>query len=150
VSPSNLAAPINPEPIVELPGQLYVPRLGLNTTLHEGIDIDTVNEGPGHWPGTASPGGLGNMTVFGHRVSHTHPFRDVDRLLVGDSIYVTAEGVTYRYEVMRTDVTSPDNIAILSPYDSGTRTLTLIACHPPTSVSYRIVVKAKFVEITAS
>jgi LPXTG-site transpeptidase (sortase) family protein len=150
VSPSNLAKPVNPEPYVDLPGQLYVPRIGLNTTLHEGIDINTVNEGPGHWPGTASPGGLGNMTIFGHRVSHTRPFRDIDSLLVGDPIYVTAEGVTYRYEVMRSDVTTPDNIAVLSPYDPGTRTLTLIACHPPTSVSYRLVVKARFVEITAS
>jgi LPXTG-site transpeptidase (sortase) family protein len=140
----------NPEPKVALPGTIVIPAIGLNTVLQEGIDIATVDRGPGHWPETASPGGVGNMTVFGHRVSHTHPFRDIDDLKVGDSIFVVAEGVTYRYEMIRADVVTPDNIAVLSPYDPAQRTMTLIACHPPTSVTYRYVVKARFVEITAS
>ena len=127
-----------------------IPRIGLNTAVRSGIDLGTVDLGPGHWPETASPGGLGNMTVFGHRVSHTHPFRDIDQLKVGDSIFVTAEGVTYRYEMVRADVVTPDNINVLSPYEANQRTLTLIACHPPTSVTYRYVVKARFMEITAS
>jgi LPXTG-site transpeptidase (sortase) family protein len=143
-------APTNPEPTVLLPGRLAIPRLGLDVTVREGIDLPTVDRGPGHWPGTASPGGLGNMTIFGHRVSNTRPFRYIDELDTGDSIFVTAEGVTYRYEVERTDVTLPDNLEVLSPYEPGKRTLTLIACHPPTSIDFRIVVKARFVEITAS
>jgi LPXTG-site transpeptidase (sortase) family protein len=139
----------NPEAVTpELPGQLTIPAMGLNDYVYEGIDIDTVNRGPGHWPGTAGPGSLGNMTIFGHRVSNTRPFNNLDVLNPGDDIFVTAEGVTYRYVVIGTDITTPDNLAILNP-QSAERTLTLIACHPPTSIRYRIVTKARFVEITS-
>lgn len=144
------AAPANPEPKVSFPGRIEIPRIGLNTMLRSGIDLPTVDAGPSHWPSTAGPGGIGNVAIFGHRVSHTHPFRDIDDLAAGDSIYLTAEGVTYRYQVIGTDVTLPSNIEILNPYNVGQRTLTLIACHPPTSIKYRIVVKAKYMGITAS
>lgn len=139
----------NPEAVTpELPGQLTIPRMDLNDYVYEGIDLDTVSQGPGHWPGTAGPGSLGNMTIFGHRVSHSHPFRDIDALNPGDDVFVTAEGVTYRYVVTGTDIVLPDDLATLNP-QSSERTLTLIACHPPTSITYRIVVKARFVEITS-
>jgi LPXTG-site transpeptidase (sortase) family protein len=144
------AAATNPEPTVSLPARLEIPKISIDDTVREGIDLGTVNNGPGHWPGTAGPSGLGNFTVFGHRVSYSHPFRDLDRLSPGDSIYITAEDVTYRYEIMRSDIVSPENIEVLSPYEPGQRTLTLIACHPPTSIEFRIVVKARFAEITAS
>lgn len=139
----------NPEPVApNLPGQITIPAIGLNDYVYEGIDLDTVNEGPGHWPGTAGPGGRGNMTIFGHRVSHSHPFRDIDALNPGDPVYVTAEGVTYEYRVIGTDITLPSDLAILNPQDPNDRTLTLIACHPPTSITYRIVVRARFIGVT--
>jgi LPXTG-site transpeptidase (sortase) family protein len=144
------AAATNPEPTVAMPARMEIPKIDLDETVREGIDLNTVNAGPGHWPGTAGPAGLGNFTVFGHRVSYSRPFRDIDQLSPGDSIYVTAEDVTYRYEISRSDIVTPENIEVLSPYEPGQRTLTLIACHPPTSIEFRIVVKARFVEITAS
>ncbi len=138
----------NPEPVApRLPGRIVIPALGLSDSLFEGIDIDTVNEGPGHWPGTAGPGGLGNMTIFGHRVSHSAPFRYIDELNLGDSIYVVAEGVTYRYEVIAANIVLPSDLNVLNPQDASDRTLTLIACHPPGSITYRYVVKARFAAI---
>ena len=138
----------NPEAVAPLlPGRIVIPALGLEAPLFEGIDIETVNQGPGHWPGTAGPGGLGNMTIFGHRVSQSAPFRYIDQLNLGDSIYVVAEGVTYRYEVIAADISLPSDLGVLNPQDASDRTLTLIACHPPGSITYRYVVKARFAAI---
>jgi LPXTG-site transpeptidase (sortase) family protein len=135
----------NPEPVApSLPGRLVIPAVDKDEPLFEGIDIGIVDQGPGHWPGTSGPGGLGNMTIFGHRVSHSAPFLNLDLLSIGDSIYVVAEGVTYRYDVMATNIVLPNDLDVLNPQDPNDRTLTLIACHPPGSVTYRYVVKARF------
>ena len=139
----------NPEAVApEFPGQITIPGMGINDYVRDGIDIDTVNQGPAHWPNTAAPGGLGNMAIFGHRTSQTAPFRYVDTLNVGDPIYVSAEGVTYEYRVIATDIVLPDDLSSLNPQDFNDRTLTLIACHPPTSIAYRYIVKARFLQIT--
>ncbi len=47
------------------------PRIGLTRTMFEGIRLSTLDHGPGHWPGTAMPGELGNVVVAGHRSATT-------------------------------------------------------------------------------
>jgi sortase A len=51
-------------------GDIFIARLGLDSTLYEGVTLGTLNNGPGHWPGSAMPGQPGNVVVAGHRVSH--------------------------------------------------------------------------------
>jgi LPXTG-site transpeptidase (sortase) family protein len=138
----------NPEPTAPLlPGRIVIPALDKDEPLLEGIDIGTVDQAPGHWPGTSGPGGLGNMTIFGHRVSHSAPFLNLDLLSLGDSIFVVAEGVTYRYDVIGANIVLPNDLDVLNPQDPSDRTLTLIACHPPGSIAFRYVVRARFVAI---
>ena len=61
--------------------------------MFEGIRLTTLDRGPGHWPGTAMPGELGNVVVAGHRVSHNEDFRNLDQLVPGDEvIFNTATG----------------------------------------------------------
>ncbi len=42
------------------------------------------------------------MAVFGHRVSHTHPFRDLEELHPGDAIKIESNGITYHYVMKET------------------------------------------------
>ena len=52
----------------------------------------TLDRGPGHWPGTAMPGEVGNVVVGGHRTSHDKPFRNIDQLVAGDEVIFTTDG----------------------------------------------------------
>ena len=40
------------------------------------ITQESIDLGPSHWPGTAAPGGYGNVVIGGHRTLHTAPFHD--------------------------------------------------------------------------
>ena len=131
------------EPVVEL-GTIEIPKIGLNTTMYEGIRLTTLDRGPGHWPGTAMPGQDGNVVVAGHRVSHDKPFRNVDKLAPGDQVIFTTPDGRYVYEVTSTEIVAPDAIHIID--QTTDKTATLFACHPPGSTRQRIVVHLAFVE----
>lgn len=125
------------EPEVSL-GAVEIPRLGLRRPLYEGIRMPTLDKGPGHWPGTAMPGELGNVVVAGHRVSHAADFRDLDELAPGDEVvFETATG-RHRYLVVHTQIVEPEATWIVS--QTADHRATLFACHPPGSVRQRIVV----------
>ncbi len=125
------------EPYVEL-GRLQIPRLGVDTTLLQGITLTTLDLGPGHWPGTARPGHLGNSVIAGHRTSHNKVFRDLDQLLPGDEVVFTTADGTFTYLVRETTIVTPDAMYIID--QTWEPTATLFACHPPGSTRERIVV----------
>ena len=82
------ADPYTPTPDVVI-GTVSIPRLGLEAEVHEGITLTAIDQGPAHWPGTALPGGLGNVVVAGHRTTHTHPFAHLEQLQAGDQVTLT-------------------------------------------------------------
>ena len=127
-------------------GTVTIPKLGVTENLFEGITLRTLDHGPGHWPGTPLPGEVGNMVVAGHRVSHTHPFRDIHELDAGDEITVTGPaGTPVAYRVVdKPFVVTPDDAAtVIGAPDATGSWITLFACHPQGSTKYRIVVRAK-------
>ena len=96
------------EPEVKL-GSIAIPKLGLDVTVYDGVLLTTLNKGPGHWPGTALPGQLGNVVIAGHRVTHSRPFRHLDDLAVGDPVIFTLnDGSSFTYEVVGSEVVTPD------------------------------------------
>jgi sortase A len=125
------------DPVVVL-GQIDIPRLGLNRTMYEGIRPSTFDLGPGHWPGSALPGEIGNVVVAGHRVSMNEDFRDIDQLAPGDDVIFTTDSGRHVYRVESTEIVSPDALWVVN--QTYARTATLFACHPPGSVAQRIVV----------
>lgn len=125
------------EPVVEL-GSIEIPRLGLDTTLFEGITLNTLDRGPGHWPGTAMPGALGNVVVGGHRTSKDRPFRHLELLAPGDEVILTTNAGRFVYLVTHTEIVTPDSIWIAD--QSNAYTATLFACHPVGSTKERIIV----------
>jgi sortase (surface protein transpeptidase) len=82
--------------------KLYVPAFGPDFvfTVLEGTDPDTLTTGPGHYLGTASPGGLGNFAVAGHRVGKGSPFNSLDQLSSCDAIVVETADHWYVYRVL--------------------------------------------------
>jgi sortase A len=125
------------EPRIEI-GQLEIPAIGLARTMFEGIRLSTLDNGPGHWPGTAMPGELGNVVLAGHRVSKHADFRQLDRLAPGDDVIMSTLSGRHVYRVTGTEIVMPDAIWIVE--QTHARTATLFACHPPGSVRERIVV----------
>jgi sortase A len=125
-------------------GQIEIPRLGLARTMYEGIRLSTLDLGPGHWPGTALPGQLGNVVVAGHRVSHNQDFHDLDQLAPGDRVIFRTRSGRHVYRVVSSEIVNPDAIWIVD--QTYARTATLFACHPPGSVSQRIVVHLQMAE----
>jgi sortase A len=132
------------EPALRL-GTIFIPRIGVIHSMWEGVSDSSLNRGPGHWPGTARPGQVGNLVIGGHRVSHDHPFRHIDQLAPGDQITIaTNDNRQYTYVVTGAQVVTPQDVWIIN--QTPARTLTLFACHPPGSTRERFVVFAKLAD----
>jgi sortase A len=158
IAPSTTAAPIvlpQPQPIppegtektTEV-GRISIPKLGLDLEMFEGVTLGTLDHGPGHWPGTAMPGQRGNVVVAGHRVSHSKPFRYLDKLVAGDQVTFEVGGATSTYEVTGHDIVTPTTVQIVD--QTADYTATLFACHPPGSTAYRYVVHLRLVSAPAN
>ena len=132
-------------PDVEIPaiGMVEIPKIGLVHPVFEGIHESELHWGPGHWPGSAMPGAPGNAVFAGHRVTHTRPVLDIDRLAVGDHmVFRTADG-TFTYEVTEHLIVTPDAVWIAQPTPDPT--VTIFACHPKRSAKQRYVVRGRLI-----
>jgi sortase A len=119
-------------------GTMQIPAIKIDMPLGEGVTLTNLNRGPGHWPGTALPGEIGNVVIGGHRVSHSHPFRDLDKLASGDTVTVTVTAGTFTYSVAGTEIVLPTDIQVLD--QTAAHTATLFACHPKGQTTQRIIV----------
>jgi LPXTG-site transpeptidase (sortase) family protein len=130
-------------------GQIVIPAIGLSSPIFEGVDQAAFAHGPGHWAGTAMPGGWGNAVFGGHRTTQTHPFLNTDRLHAGDQIdFVMPAGWTYVYRVTRVFVV-PDNALWITDQGPG-RHVTLFTCNPKGSATSRLVTTGVLDRIVAS
>jgi sortase A len=140
--------PANPRaavPIVKI-GEIQIPKIGLVHPIFEGVTLTVIDHGPGHWPGSANPGQLGNVVFAGHRVTHSHPFRRINELVPGDEIIFKMQNGTFVYKMTRFQIVTPKDVHIVNPTKDAT--VTLFACHPPGSARQRYVVNGVFVSAT--
>jgi sortase A len=143
--PQPTPPPANPYadvPVTQI-GTIAIPRIGLLHPIFQGVWLTVVDHGPGHWPGSAMPGRVGNSVFAGHRVTHTHPFLNLDQLAVGDKVIFDMSYGVFTYAVTSITIVLPDDIGITDP--TPTPTITLFACNPKHSAAQRIVVKGKLV-----
>ena len=97
------------------------------------------------------PGKGGKILVYGHSSSYpwdissyTKIFRQINKLGVGDKVYVNYGGSTHAYEVTYTHTVPAKD---MSAYRGGSsEELILYTCWPPDSISQRYLVHAKRVE----
>ncbi len=126
-------------------GVLDVPRLRLQQVLLQGSSSDVTTKGPGLKSDTAFPGQAGLSLVVGRRATFGAPFRHLDRLAVGDRIYVTT-GLgrsVFRIDLVR----HTDDPASTIP--SVPSRLTLVTSDPAMAPTRQVVVSAAL-EGTAS
>lgn len=124
-------------PIVQV-GTIEIPKIGVSKPMFDGVTLMVLDNGPGHWTGTALPGQMGNVVVAGHRTSHDRPFRNIDQLVAGDEVIFTTADGRFVYLVTSTEVVLPTAVEIID--QTAAYTATLFACHPVGSTRERIVV----------
>jgi sortase A len=124
-------------PIVQV-GTIEIPKIGVSKPMFDGVTLTVLDNGPGHWTGTALPGQMGNVVVAGHRTSHDRPFRNIDQLAAGDEVIFTTADGRFVYLVTSTEVVLPTAVEIID--QTAAYTATLFACHPVGSTRERIVV----------
>lgn len=143
-----VAPPAPPVPNGDALARMAIPRIGLDWIVVQGVGVDDLKKGPGHFRETPMPGQLGNSAIAGHRTTHGAPFGDVDELEPGDLIIVTmANGAgVFTYSVTGTIIVSPSEYAAVIPtVDPTIATLTLATCHPEYTSRERMIVKAVLV-----
>jgi sortase A len=148
-------------PVVAAPGiakpfaTVLIPRFGerYERTVAEGVDVEKVlnNQvtGIGRYPNTALLGQVGNFAVAAHRTTYGAPFGDVDKLRVGDRIYVETEEGWYVYRFRNIEYVYPTGVSVLNPVpqlqvEAKDRILTMTSCHPKLSAAERIIAYALF------
>src|SRR5438552_9205647 len=61
-------------------GLIVIPAIHVDEAFVQGVALDDLAEGPGHYPGTPLPGRGGNVAIAGHRTTHGAPFWALDSL----------------------------------------------------------------------
>ena len=105
--------------------RITVPRLKLSAIVLHGSDVKTLRRAPGHLENTALPGEAGNAVVAGHRDTF---FRPLERIVIGDDIYMETPTGRFHYRVASTRVVKPQDLSVLD--QSAEPVLTLITCFP--------------------
>lgn len=136
---------------------LEIPRLGAGwqRIIVQGVAQHDLARGPGHYPGTALPGQVGNFVLSGHRTTHGAPFWGISSLRRGDAVIVVAETGIFTYRVTGQQIVSPTDLAVIAPVSNhpGQRpteaTITLTSCNPRFSATQRIIVHGVLVSARA-
>lgn len=122
---------------------IKIPKIGVEKVVVEGVGVDDLKKGPGHYPGTPLPGQPGNASVAGHRTTYGAPFFRLNELASGDTIFVTTRQGQFQYQVRDLHVVTPNDVSVLDK--SSDNRLTLTTCNPRFSATERLVLVAALV-----
>jgi sortase A len=111
-------------PVDGMDFKLVVPRLGYDAVVREGVGLDVLASGPGHYPGSAWPGEAGVVGIAAHNVRWIR----FDQLRVGDRVVVQTRYGAFDYRITGSRVVGPDDTSVLRP--ESNRRLTLTTCWP--------------------
>ncbi|MBA9001852.1 class E sortase [Thermomonospora cellulosilytica] len=133
---------------------IRIPKLGdgFRYVVVEGVGTADLRKGPGHYPGTAMPGQLGNFVVSGHRTTYGGPFNRLDELDIGDEIVIDTRRWRFTYRVTQSRVVPPTASEAIArvPFRPGRkpakRYITLTTCHPEYSAAERLIVVGELAE----
>jgi len=143
---------------------LRIPRFGngYHMVIVEGTGTSDLEKGPGHYPGTAYPGQVGNFAVAGHRTTYLHPFYNLNELRRGDAIVLQTKTMWFTYRVQDApttkgyphvpyqEIVNPTDVAVAYPVPdqsdpeakASLKMLTFTTCNPRYSAAQRLVVHA--------
>jgi len=104
---------------------MRVPRIDYYSAVVEGVDVQHLAMGPGHYPSTAYPGRPGTVGV----AAHNSYWLRFDQVKTGDQIVLETRYGTFTYRVTGSRIVSPDDKTVFSANSSENR-LTLTTCWP--------------------
>lgn len=149
VDPS-ITQTVSPEP------RLLIPKLNIDVPVAFNINANDVMAAMNHGvaqfsiPGAnALPGQIGNLVISGHSAGDIYSsnpykfiFSGLERLEIGDLIYVNYESVRYTYQMTGSNVVEPTDVNALI-YATDKPMLTLITCTPLGTSRYRLLISAE-------
>ena len=115
----------------------------------KGVGVEELKRGPGHYPGTAEAGELGNVVLSGHRTTYGAPFERFGELTPGTAVVLETRDTWFTYRVSDSTIVSPSAVEVTLPVpgEPGAaptrRLLTLTTCHPKYSARQRLIVSAE-------
>lgn len=140
---------------------LMIPKIGVQVPIvqaksRDQSEIDKLLlGGVVHYFGTAEPGEKGNAFITGHSSYYwwsdgkfNTVFSILDKLVVGDMIYINYGGRRYTYKVFDEKVVSPSDTSVLSQdmnsldHGGGVSILSLMTCTPVGTNYRRLIVRA--------
>ncbi len=111
----------------------------------DGTDATSMDRGFWYYPISASPGSRGNTVLIGHRFLHLPPRRDtffnLDKVKIGDKIYLEQNKAEYTYTVVSTRIVEKDDAKILN--NTSDYRITIVTCTPLWTSEKRLVVIGK-------
>jgi LPXTG-site transpeptidase (sortase) family protein len=125
---------------------MYIPRMGKQWVIVQGVTQADIRYAPGHYEKSAMPGQVGNFSIAGHRTPAI--FWDMDKIQVGDEIVVETKTTWYVYKTTQSHVVAPQAVQVVAPVPNqpgkkATQSmLTLTTCHPKFNNYQRLVVHA--------
>jgi sortase A len=127
---------------------MHIPRLGrrYSVPVVEGVSLDDLAKGVGHYPKTVLPGEVGNFAVAGHRATHGEPFAYLDEVRKGDAVVVETQEDWYVYVIDRTKIVQPTDTWVIEPVPGRPdavpteRLITLTTCNPRWASTQRLIV----------
>ena len=126
-------------------GYINIPKMNVELPILLGANSANMLKGAVHLTETSYPiGGINtNSVIAGHRgYGRATLFRHIEKLEIGDEIYIKNFKEELTYVVYDIKIIEPDDVSELKVQD-GEYIITLITCHPYRVNSHRYIVKAK-------
>jgi LPXTG-site transpeptidase (sortase) family protein len=133
---------------------LTIPKLGLHVPVIYGSPPDedslqkSLQNGVVHYGGTAKPGEMGNVVIFGHSSNdwwepgnYKFVFVLLSKMKEGDIIGLDYQSKRHYYVVTGVKVVEPTDVQVL--YPTSVPMLTLVTCTPPGTSLKRLIVQAR-------
>lgn len=133
---------------------LSIPRLGnrWQEPVVQGVTLDDLAKGVGHYPDSALPGEIGNFAVAGHRATNGEPFAYLDQVRAGDLVVVETRTTYYTYRMDDGYLVPPTQVEVVEPVPNKpgekprSRFITLTTCNPRWASYERLIVHGVLVD----
>lgn len=158
IEPQNIVVDPTASVSVGLDPKLIIPKINVNVPVVYNVGNDQTSQlaamtrGVAHFaiPGASSvPGQIGNTVIAGHSSNdildtgdYKFIFAQLEKLTVGDIIYMNYEGTRYTYAVTKTEEVQPTEVNKLV-YETNKPVLTLVTCVPLGTAQRRLLVTAE-------
>ena len=103
---------------------IRVPRLNYFAAVRQGVSLNVLFAGPGHYPTTAMPGQQGNVGIAAHNTY----WIAFGVLKPGDKVILETRYGTFTYQIYGSKIVSPTDGTVLAP--TTDHRLTLTTCWP--------------------